>query len=88
MQIVLMKGKIHCASVTESDLHFEGSISIDRALLDAAGILINERVELCNLETGARFATFVTEAPQGWGGGGVRHGRRERCGGATDDARR
>lgn len=43
MQIVLMKGKIHCASVTESDLHFEGSISIDRALLDAAGILINER---------------------------------------------
>lgn len=67
MQIVLMKGKIHCASVTESDLHFEGSISIDRALLDAAGILINERVELYNLETGARFATFATEAPQGSG---------------------
>ncbi|MCK1339121.1 aspartate 1-decarboxylase [Bradyrhizobium sp. 38] len=67
MQIVLMKGKIHCASVTESDLHFEGSISIDRALLDAAGILINERVELYNLETGARFATIVTEAPQGSG---------------------
>ncbi|MCK1403701.1 aspartate 1-decarboxylase [Bradyrhizobium sp. 4] len=67
MQIVLMKGKIHCAWVTESDLHFEGSISIDRALLDAAGILINERVELYNLETGARFATFVTEAPQGSG---------------------
>lgn len=52
MQIVLMKGKIHGASVTESDLHYEGSISIDRALLDAAGILINERVELYNLETG------------------------------------
>ncbi|WP_377827989.1 aspartate 1-decarboxylase [Bradyrhizobium lupini] len=67
MQIVLMKGTIHCASVTEADLHYEGSISIDRGLLDAAGILINERVELYNLETGARFATFVTEAPQGSG---------------------
>ncbi|WP_027556096.1 aspartate 1-decarboxylase [Bradyrhizobium sp. Cp5.3] len=67
MQITLMKGKIHCASVTESDLHYEGSISIDRALIDAAGFLINERVEIYNLQTGARFATFVTEAPQGSG---------------------
>lgn len=64
MQVTLMKGKIHRASVTEADLHYEGSISIDRSLLDAAGFLINERVEIYNIETGARFATYVIEAPQ------------------------
>ncbi|MFB6418733.1 MULTISPECIES: aspartate 1-decarboxylase [Bradyrhizobium] len=67
MQITLMKGKIHRASVTEADLHYEGSISIDRALLDAAGLLINERVEIFNIDTGARFATYVIEAPKGSG---------------------
>ncbi|WP_426411676.1 aspartate 1-decarboxylase [Bradyrhizobium ganzhouense] len=67
MQITVMKGKIHSASVTEADLHYEGSISIDRALLDAAGFLINERVEIYNIDTGARFATYVIEAPRGSG---------------------
>src|SRR5258708_36631165 len=67
MQITLMKGKIHRASVTQADLHYEGSISIDRTLLDAAGFFINERVEIYNIETGARFATYVIEAPQGSG---------------------
>ncbi|MCP3460731.1 aspartate 1-decarboxylase [Bradyrhizobium sp. CCGUVB23] len=67
MQITLMKGKIHRASVTEADLHYEGSISVDRTLLDAAGFLVNERVEIYNIETGARFATYVIEAPQGSG---------------------
>ncbi|MCC8936981.1 aspartate 1-decarboxylase [Bradyrhizobium sp. Arg62] len=67
MQVTLMKGKIHRASVTQADLHYEGSISIDRRLLDAAGFLINERVEIYNIETGARFATYVIEAPEGSG---------------------
>lgn len=67
MQITLMKGKIHRASVTEADLHYDGSISIDRLLLDAAGLLINERVEIFNIDTGARFATYVIEAPKGSG---------------------
>lgn len=67
MQITLMKGKIHRASVTEADLHYEGSISIDRLLLDAAGLLINERVEIFNIDTGARFATYVIEAPRASG---------------------
>lgn len=67
MQITLLKGKIHRASVTEADLHYEGSISIDRLLLDAAGLLINERVEIFNIDTGARFATYVIEAPRGSG---------------------
>ncbi|MBK3660987.1 aspartate 1-decarboxylase [Bradyrhizobium diazoefficiens] len=67
MQVTLMKGKIHRASVTEADLHHEGSIWIDRALLDAVGIIVNERVDIYNVETGARFATCVVEAPQGSG---------------------
>jgi len=67
MQVTLMKGKIHRASVTQADLHYEGSISIDRTLLDAAGFLVNERVEIYNIETGARFATYVIEAPEGSG---------------------
>ncbi|MET4359088.1 aspartate 1-decarboxylase [Bradyrhizobium sp. RT9b] len=64
MQITLMKGKIHRASVTDAELHYEGSISIDRTLLEAAGFVINERVEIYNIETGARFATYVIEAPR------------------------
>ncbi|EHR01099.1 aspartate 1-decarboxylase [Bradyrhizobium sp. WSM471] len=67
MKITLMKGKIHRASVTEADLHCEGSISIDRALSQAAGFLTNERVEIYNIDTGARFATNVIEAPPGSG---------------------
>lgn len=64
MQFTLMKGKIHRASVTQADLHYEGSISIDRALLDAAGFLVNERVDIYNIDTGVRFATYVIEAPR------------------------
>ncbi|OPY94367.1 aspartate 1-decarboxylase [Bradyrhizobium sacchari] len=67
MQVTLMKGKIHRASVTEADLHYEGSVSIDRALLEAAGFVLNERVEIYNVDTGARFATYVIEAPKGSG---------------------
>jgi aspartate 1-decarboxylase len=67
MHITLMKGKIHRARVTEADLHYEGSISIDRTLIDAAGFLINERVDIYNIDTGARFSTYVIEAPAGSG---------------------
>lgn len=59
-----MKGKIHRACVTEADLHYEGSVSIDRTLLEAAGILIKERVEIYNVETGARFATYAIRSPE------------------------
>lgn len=67
MQVTLMKGKIHRARVTEADLHYEGSISIDRNLIEAAGFLINERVDIYNIDTGARFSTYVIEAPAGSG---------------------
>jgi len=67
MQVTLMKGKIHRAQVTEADLHYEGSISIDRNLIEAAGFLVNERVDIYNIDTGARFSTYVIEAPAGSG---------------------
>jgi aspartate 1-decarboxylase len=67
MQITLMKGKIHRAYVTQADLHYEGSISIDRELIDAAGFLVNERVDIYNIDTGARFSTYVIESPPGSG---------------------
>ena len=67
MQVTLMKGKIHRARVTAADLHYEGSISIDRCLVEAAGFLVNERVEVYNISTGARFSTYVIAAPAGSG---------------------
>lgn len=67
MLVTLMKGKIHRARVTMADLHYEGSISIDRNLIEAAGFLPNERVEIYNIDTGARFATYVIVAPAGSG---------------------
>lgn len=67
MHVTLMKGKIHRAHVTEADLHYEGSISIDRTIIDAAGFLVNERVDVYNIDTGARFSTYVIEAPAGSG---------------------
>lgn len=67
MQVTLMKGKIHRARVTEADLHYEGSISIDRNLIEAAGFLVNERVDIYNIDTGARFSTYVIEGQAGSG---------------------
>lgn len=67
MQLTLMKGKIHRARVTDADLHYEGSISIDANLIEAAGFLINERVDIYNIDTGARFSTYVIEGPAGSG---------------------
>jgi aspartate 1-decarboxylase len=67
MQVTLMKGKIHRARVTEADLHYEGSISIDANLIEQAGLLVNERVDIYNIDTGARFSTYVIEASAGSG---------------------
>lgn len=61
----MLKGKIHRARVTQCDLHYEGSISIDRDLLDQAGILPFEQVDVLNINNGARFTTYAIEAPRG-----------------------
>ena len=61
MMLTMLKCKIHRAAVTECDLHYEGSISIDAQLIEAAGLLLNERVEIYNIDNGERFATYVIE---------------------------
>ena len=67
MQICLLKGKIHGARVTECDLHYEGSIAIDRDLMEAANLRPFEQVDVLNITTGARITTYVIEAARGSG---------------------
>ncbi len=65
MLLTLLKCKLHRAVVTECDLNYEGSISIDRDLIEATGFLVNERVEIYNIDNGNRFATYVIEGERG-----------------------
>jgi aspartate 1-decarboxylase len=57
----MMKSKIHRARITQVDLDYEGSITIDRALMEASDILPFERVEVLNIHNGARFSTYAIE---------------------------
>jgi aspartate 1-decarboxylase len=59
--------KIHGATVTEAELHYAGSITIDKELIEAAGILPNEKVQIVNLSNGARIETYVIEGEPGSG---------------------
>ncbi|MEQ8404206.1 MAG: aspartate 1-decarboxylase [Oceanicaulis sp.] len=65
MQLTMMKAKLHRAVVTQADLHYEGSISIDADLLEVAGILPNEQVDVLNINNGERFTTYAITAPRG-----------------------
>lgn len=65
MLLTMMKGKIHRATVTQADLHYEGSISIDEDLLERADILPNEQVDILNINNGERFTTYAIKAPRG-----------------------
>lgn len=65
MQITMLKCKIHRATVTDADLNYEGSVSIDPALVDAAGLREFERVEIYNCNNGQRFATYVIFGKKG-----------------------
>ena len=67
MQLTLMKGKIHRASVTQCDLNYEGSISVDTSLLERSGILPYEQVDVLNINNGERFTTYAIPAPAGSG---------------------
>ncbi|MBU6155225.1 MAG: aspartate 1-decarboxylase [Bdellovibrionales bacterium] len=67
MIFTFLKAKLHRATVTEANLDYEGSVTIDRDLLDAAGILINERVEVYDISNGNRFSTYAIEGARGSG---------------------
>jgi aspartate 1-decarboxylase len=62
-----MYGKIHRCTVTQAELHYVGSITVDPLLLRAAGILPHTRVDVVNIANGARLATYVIEGPAGSG---------------------
>ena len=65
MFLAMLKGKLHGGRVTQCDLYYEGSVSIDQDLLDASGILPHERVDIWNVTNGARIQTYAIEAPRG-----------------------
>ncbi|MEY2876341.1 MAG: hypothetical protein RLZZ373_3712 [Pseudomonadota bacterium] len=63
----LLKSKIHRATVTHCELHYEGSCGIDEDLLDAANLCENEQIHVWNINNGERFVTYVIKAPRGSG---------------------
>jgi aspartate 1-decarboxylase len=63
----MLKSKIHRATVTEANLYYEGSITIDAHLIQAADILENEKVEVLNLNSGQRIETYVIKGKAGSG---------------------
>ena len=71
MLLTMLKAKLHRATVTEADLDYVGSISIDAALLEEAGILPNEQVDVLDITNGARLTTYAIEALAGSGTIGI-----------------
>lgn len=67
MLLNMLKAKIHRATITMTDLHYEGSIAIDRDILDAAGIHPYEHVDIWNVTNGQRLATYAIEGERGSG---------------------
>lgn len=60
----MLKSKIHRATVTQADLHYVGSITISADLMDAAGLLPGEKVDVVDVDNGARLSTYVIEGPR------------------------
>jgi aspartate 1-decarboxylase len=67
MMIEVMKSKIHCARVTEANLNYMGSITIDEDLLDAANLIAGEKVSIVNNNNGERFETYIIKGERGSG---------------------
>ena len=67
MFIEVLKSKIHRVTVTQADLNYIGSISVDEALLEASGLVENEKVHVLNLNNGERLETYIIKAPRNSG---------------------
>ena len=65
MQLTLLKGKLHRACVTHADVDYEGSCAIDKALMELAGIVPIEQIQIYNVTNGQRFTTYAIEAEAG-----------------------
>jgi aspartate 1-decarboxylase len=64
MLIQILKSKIHRVKVTQAELHYVGSITIDEDLMDASHIIENEKVQIVNINNGERFETYVIKGPR------------------------
>jgi len=67
MQIDVLKSKIHMVSITEANMHYIGSITIDEDLMDAANLIENEKVQVVNVNNGERIETYVIKGNRGSG---------------------
>jgi aspartate 1-decarboxylase len=67
MQRIMLRSKLHRVTVTQADLHYEGSCGIDVDLLEAVDIKVNEQIELYNVNNGERFATYAIPGKRGSG---------------------
>ncbi|MGQ0551752.1 MAG: aspartate 1-decarboxylase [Planctomycetota bacterium] len=79
MQRFLMKSKLHGGSVTQCNIHYMGSLTVDRNLMELADLLPHEKVQVVNVNTGARFETYVIEGEAGSGVIGVNGGAARLC---------
>lgn len=67
MKLTMLKAKIHRATVTQCDLTYEGSLTVDEALLEASGILPYEQIDVLNINSGHRFTTYAIKGPRNSG---------------------
>jgi aspartate 1-decarboxylase len=67
MQIQVLKSKIHRVKITQAELHYVGSITIDEDLMDAANLIENEKVQVVNVNNGERLETYVIKGERGSG---------------------
>ena len=67
MQSIMLKAKLHRAQVTHAVLDYEGSLSIDGALMDMAGLVENEQIQIYNINNGERFTTYIIRGESGSG---------------------
>ena len=67
MMIEVMKSKLHCVTVTEANLNYMGSITIDEDLMDAAGMIAGEKVQIVDNNNGERFETYIIRGERGSG---------------------
>jgi aspartate 1-decarboxylase len=67
MLLTMFKSKIHRARVTEANLNYAGSLTLDPDLMEAAGMLLHEQVQVLNINTGDRFTTYIIEGERGSG---------------------
>jgi aspartate 1-decarboxylase len=63
----MLKSKIHRATITSADLHYEGSLTLDEDLMDAADLVPHEEIQVVNVNNGTRFSTYVIPGPRGSG---------------------